>query len=80
MLQKILVIFFIFVLSLSVNADDKLKMKTGSYMSGEVLKLTKDSVLIKMKGLKKPVELQWDVIDKKCKKDLISKYGFNKIR
>jgi hypothetical protein len=76
MLQKFLVLFL--VLSLSLPAADKLKMKSGSYMSGEVLKVTDKGILFKMDGMEKLIELQWDVIDAECKANLISKHGISK--
>lgn len=76
MLQKFLILFLI--LSISLPAADKLKMKSGSYMSGEVLKVTDKGILFKMDGMEKLIELQWDVIDAECKANLISKHGISK--
>lgn len=76
MLQKLLVLFL--VLSISLPAADKLKMKSGSYMSGEVLKVTDKGILFKMDGMEKLIELQWDVIDAECKANLIAKHGISK--
>lgn len=76
MLQKFLVLFL--TLSISLCAADKLKMKSGSYMSGEVIKLTDKGLLFKMEGMEKIIELQWDVIDEECKTSLVSKYGISK--
>lgn len=63
---------------MSLNAGDKLKMKSGSFMSGEVIQLTETGLLFKMEGMTKLVEFQWDVIDDECKSALITKYGIAK--
>lgn len=78
MYQKFLFLFLLLVLSVGLIAGDKLKMKSGSYMSGEVLKVTDKGLLFKMDGMEKLVEFQWDVIDSECKSTLISKYGITK--
>lgn len=71
-------IFFFFLFSIALFAEDKLKMKTGSFMSGEVYKVTEKGILFKMKGMDKPIDLQWEVIDDECKNELIAKHGITK--
>ena len=72
------VLFLFLLLSISLCAADKLKMKSGSYMSGEVVKITEKGIFFKMDGMEKFVEFQWDLIDSDCRTTLIAKYGISK--
>lgn len=76
MLKYFLILFL--GLTLSVFTEDKLKMKTGSFMAGEVIKVTEKGILFKLNGMEKLIDLQWDVIDDDCKAELIKKHGLTK--
>lgn len=72
------IIFILFLFSVSLYAEDKIKMKSGSFMNGDVYKVTEKGILFKMKGMDKPIDLLWDVIDEECKNELIAKHGLAK--
>jgi hypothetical protein len=78
MLQKFLLLTLLLILNINLSATDKLKMKAGNYMSGEVMKVTDKGILFKMDGMEKIIEFLWDVIDDECKSTLVAKYGISK--
>lgn len=66
-----------FTLAVALFADEKIKMKAGSYMDGEVIRVTEKGVLFKMNGMDKALEFSWDIIDEANKNALIEKYGLS---